>query len=151
KVVGVGTNRFEFDATGQDAFDNTGLIDLQSGGLYLGKGGTHTGGSFMLATNTVLVFGTGTHLLDSTSQIVGQGQVLFLGANVTVNGTYQLTTSPIISERSVTFNQPTLNLPGLTFMGGSVYFNQSSISFDSLVLTNGTIGGIAALTITKSM
>jgi fibronectin-binding autotransporter adhesin len=63
------------------AFNNSGIVDVQTGLLYLGNGGTHTG-SFIVADGAELTLG-GTHHLNSSQRIEGslniEGHVILGG------------------------------------------------------------------------
>src|SRR6185369_9915191 len=151
KVSGAGTTEFRNVYTTGGRFNNNGLLDLQSGTILFYLNSTHTAAHIVLATNTALNFNGGTHTLDLSTHLDGQGSVLFTGGIVTLDGPFA--TEPVvnISNGTVTFNQPTLALQSVNLIGGIANFNQTSLTLSNLVLSSGTLGGTASLLVTNSM
>ena len=79
KSGGTGTTTFE------PVFNNTGVVQVQSGTLDLTGGGTSSG-SFDAASGTTLDFGGGTHTLNTGATFTGAGSSRVVGGTATVNG-----------------------------------------------------------------
>ncbi|MDQ2696754.1 MAG: hypothetical protein M3Z21_15525, partial [Pseudomonadota bacterium] len=62
-------------------FNNSGVVDVQTGELFLGGSGTHSG-DFMVAAGQRLVF-NGTYTLQSGAAVSGGGEVEFAGGTTT--------------------------------------------------------------------
>jgi filamentous hemagglutinin family protein len=112
--------------------NNAGLLDLQTGTLSLGGGGSHTG-DFNIAVGSVLQLDGAAHSFNSGSNITGAGDVAFTG-----NNTY-------------TFNiGSTYAISGDTGINGST----SNLNFlinavtNSLTHTDGALTGTGSLTTT---
>jgi hypothetical protein len=82
KSAGPGTNGIDSHL----AFINHGTVELQQGGLQF-PNGFNSGGTFSLATNTVVNLDGGTFTFDSSSFKTGAGQLLVDAGDVALNGT----------------------------------------------------------------
>src|SRR5207244_856667 len=125
KSAGAGTTNIGFGV-----FNNTGLVQVQSGTLRLDAGGgTHTG-SFSVAAGATLEFAGTTHSLNAGSAVTGAGTVAYTGGTATIVGAgYALAGTTRVS--------------GL----GIANFN-STASTGGLDLSAGTLGGSGELTVT---
>ena len=104
-------------------FNNSGIVNVQSGTLILSGGGTDVGATYQGAGT--VNFAGGTRTLDSTSNI--QGNATFSGGQTTVNGG---TGSGL-----------------LTFTGGTATFNDTVIA-GALTQSGGELNGTGTLTAT---
>jgi autotransporter-associated beta strand protein len=106
------------------AFNNTGMVNVDSGTLSLNGGGTHSG-SFAVAAERTLRIGGGTHLLGTGTHLGGEGR--FLLADGVISG-----------EGNITLGIP------VTWTGGQ--FAGAGAGVDSVTLTrNVAITGSAFL------
>ena len=82
KSASPGTNGFDSHL----ACINLGTVELQQGGLQF-PNGFNSGGTFSLATNTVVNLDGGTFTFDASSVKTGAGQLLVDAGDVALNGT----------------------------------------------------------------
>jgi hypothetical protein len=121
-------------------FNNSGLVEVQSGTLSLNGGGTHSG---TFQGSGSLYFGGGTHTL--TGSIMNLN-VSVGGGAVAMNGTYQaantaLTGGTFTLAAGLTAHSETLNLSGGTLTG------EGDIVVSGLFIwASGTMGGAGATT-----
>jgi fibronectin-binding autotransporter adhesin len=132
-------------------FNNSGTINVLSGGLSLQAGGT-SGGSFMVPAGTYLQLGS-THALGSSSSVTGAGEVDF-GGNITVGGTYNITGATTVAYD---LGSPLVDFAGtvasvgasLTVRGAVASFHGNAISTTNFTL--GGYGGSSMFTSTASL
>ncbi|QEG35935.1 beta strand repeat-containing protein [Bythopirellula goksoeyrii] len=127
-------------------FNNTGIVEVDTGTLSLSGGGTSSG-SFTGAAGTTLGLGGG-HMLEASTS-VSAPNVMFSGSGTnTISGTYSASATTTFSGATTTFNG-TSAVPSaaLVFTGGSAIFsNTGGANADTLDLSFGLLGGTAELT-----
>jgi hypothetical protein len=141
KLAGTGTTdlRNVYGTTGR--FNNNGLLDLQSGTLSVYCGGTSSGGSFSLATNTLLLLASGTQTFTNDSAFSGTGTLrlqtpVVLGQDVdfgrlsvafepvsSVAGAFKISNSP---AGTILLTQ-SLTLPGSLDIGGALQITNPAV------------------------
>jgi hypothetical protein len=135
-------------------FNNSGTVDEQTGTLNLIEGGTSQADVGSTASFTVGAGGTlgfaGGHALGTRSQVTGAGTVTFIGGNIEVAGTYNLTGSTTVSNAQVAF-PGTLSSAGssLTISGGSVNFENNAVTTTTGTFSGGTLLGTADVRVTN--
>jgi hypothetical protein len=134
-------------------FNNSGRVEIETGRLILGAGGTHSG-RFEIGAGASLNFGGGgaAHAADTASVITGAGDLivnggaianlaglvdasgahLFSGGTANLNGIYNCTNSP------------------LTISGGTANFNTTS-AVAVVNLSSGNLGGSGPLNVLNEM
>jgi hypothetical protein len=128
KSAGTGSTTIEA------AFDNTGTVEIQTGALILGGGGS-SDGSFIVQAEATLdfthfFFTTDTpHILSATSSVSGAGNVLFGYGITTINSVYTITGSTSIAESFAVAN-----------------FN-TNVTLATLILSDGYLGGSGTVTV----
>src|SRR6267154_377249 len=75
-------------------FNNSGAVEVHTGTVSLGGGGTHTG-NFNNSAGATLEFGGGNHVLAVGSLVTGAGTVNVSGGTLTANGTFDVTGSTL--------------------------------------------------------
>ncbi len=141
KTGGTGTTAF-----GNVALVNTGDVQVQSGTLNLGDGGSATG-TFEVSANSTLQFGGSTYTLSSAASVTGAGSAVFSGGTVNAGGAYNLAGTNTFSGATVNFtNNYTITNESVVISGGAVNFNTGgTLNFASLSLSAGTLGGNLAV------
>ncbi len=126
-----------------------GTVDVQNGFFGLEGGGTSTGGTFTAETGTELQIGGATGqdwTLDTSSSIGGAGTVNLQGdANITMNGTYDVTGTTIDLTASPTAGTSTAtNFDGpVDSLGGSLLVESGTVNFNTAFVGNaGTIPNV---------
>jgi hypothetical protein len=112
-------------------FNNNGTVEVQSGTVALGNGGTGTG-SYTVAASKALTFSGGTHNLSAGSSVSGDGTVNFTGGTVNVAGSYSVSGTTAVAGGTVNFNST-----GGTTVNGS--------------LSSGTWGGSGHVSVSGTM
>lgn len=114
----------------EGAFNNSGLVDVQGGGLALMGNGTHTG-NFSVAAGTSLQFGIGNQGGTNTlsNGPTGLGEFSVRGGTVTVNGG--------------------IGTPVLSLSGGTLAINANS-TVNTFDMGSGTLSGTGDLTVTDT-
>src|ERR1019366_7779205 len=86
KTTTTGTTLFQQELGGGIvAFNNNGTVDLQTGSLALGGGGTGTNDAFSAAAGSVIDFYAGSFFFNGTQALLGAGTNRVSGATVTFN------------------------------------------------------------------
>jgi uncharacterized repeat protein (TIGR02543 family) len=140
-------------ATWPVTFNNSSLVEIQTGRLALGGSGTHSG-RFEIAAGASLNFsaGGGAHTADAASVITGAGDVI-------VSGAATITLAGLVNPSGThTFSGGTVNLNGtyictnnpVTISGATVNFNGTS-TVAIVNLSSGALGGSAVLNIMDTM
>ncbi len=133
------------------AFDNTGLLEVNSGRVDLAGGGTGTGSYSVGATRT-LGFISGSHNLGPGSIISGAGNVSFQGGSVDFAGTFNVTGSAAFNGGTVNFNPGSILTslgPTPTINGSIVTFNRgTNATLPALMLSGGYLGGSDIVNVT---
>jgi Ig-like domain-containing protein/List-Bact-rpt repeat protein len=140
-------------ATWTVTFNNSGLVDIQTGRLTLNGSGTHSG-RFEIAAGASLNFsgGAGTHVADAASVITGAGDLI-------VSGGVTATLAGLVNPSGAhTFSAGTANLNGtyictnnpVMISGATVNFNGTS-TVAAVNLSSGSLGGTAALSVMDTM
>jgi len=131
-------------------FNNSGLVEIQTGRLTLSSSGTHSG-RFEIAAAASLNFAGGS-AADAASIITGAGDLI-------VNGTATTTLAGLVNPTGMhTFSGGTANLNGnyictnnpVTISGGTVNFNGTS-TVAKVNLSSGTLGGTGLLSVMNEM
>jgi hypothetical protein len=161
---GVGANRVENAGTfrvsvnpgatlasGGIAFNNHGTVDIQTGGLELSGGGTHSG-IFTVPAGTRLAL-SGTHTAGGASSITGAGQFAVSGGTVTLAGLINVTGTNTFSGAAASVTglyictNNTLNI-----FDGTVNFDGTGVVAPATVtLRDGTLGGSGVVTVRNAM
>ena len=112
------------------AFNNSGIVDVQTGAVKLSAGGTH-GGAFRVAAGAKLEFSGGAHY--------------FSGAVFSNAGTM------LLSGGTAYFNAPT-TIPGaVTLTKQAILGGTSTVTFGNLTWSGGTLVGSAAIAVGGSL
>ena len=122
--AGTGTTSLDSNWT----INNTGTVQVQSGTLSLGGGGTSSG-PFQVSPGAALQFNVGTYTLNAGSNVSGGGSVVLSGATVNFSGT---------SASTVTGNT--------LFSAGSIG-GSGPVNFNNLAWSGGLISNTAGVTI----
>ena len=110
-------------------FNNSGSLDVQTGTLRLGGGGSSTGGSYTVASGATVEFSGGTHTLtDIVSGGSGTGRLLASGGTVDSSGTLVFAGTIGVS-------------------GGGLFNFNGAASAAAFEQSGGTIGGTGSLSI----
>ncbi len=108
--------------------------------MHLARGGVSTG-NFRLDGDTLLAFRDGTHTLESSASLSGDGIVHFMGGTVNSLATYNIADGTQVSGGSVTWDGPIDNIGReLSISGGTVTFNDAAVlQPENITLTSGTV------------
>jgi hypothetical protein len=129
-------------------FTNTGTVDVQTGTLSLTGGSSFTGGSVIGAGRLNLGGGASTtHTFAAPSTIAVAA--LTAAANVTVLGTYNVSTETLVSDGTLDVSGATLTSlgSGLVMQGGVLALGGRSPTVATLTQSSGGIAGTGTLTI----
>lgn len=134
KSAGTGTTTIGF------AFNNSGLVQAQSGTLNFSGGGISSG-QFACSNTASLSFGGGTHLLEPGASVSGAGTVDVSGGVVTVQG--QLLVGALTnSGGTLVFSSGgTPVVTNLTLNGGTVLGSDSLVVAGPFTWLSGAFGG----------
>ncbi|MCP4040425.1 MAG: hypothetical protein GY731_00520, partial [Gammaproteobacteria bacterium] len=129
-------------------FDNSGLVDVQSGTLALNGGGTHASGSFSVSGSETLKLAGG-HVADVTTGFGGSG-TLDLGSGINTlggpftftghminSGTNTITDTVAINTLSV--NDGSLDLPNATTIVGALNITRGAVTAPNLTSVGGAV------------
>src|SRR5579883_2880918 len=133
----------------EDAFNNSGTVNVQSGTLSLAGGASS--GAFVIGSGTTLDFHTGTHTLGSGSSVSGAGTFSVSGGTVNVNGSYTVTGNHSFTGGTANYLGPyALTNGAMNVTGGTVNFNAGGVASPSTVSlgTSGTLGGSNLVSVT---
>ena len=134
-------------------FVNGGTVNVEAGTLII-RGGGSDGGVYSVASGAALNLAAGTRTLLAGSQVSGGGTLLVSGGTVHANGVLGIAgTGAALRVTGGVLNVNGDAVSGLlapvTVSGGDLNFNTTSaVSLPSLVLTGGSVGGAAAVTVT---
>ncbi len=140
------------------AFNNSGVVNINSGTLSL-LGGQSTGGSFAVAAGSTLNFGpfgglfanSAQYALDGSSHVTGAGTVSFTRDAVTfASGATYTAGSTTLSDGSVTFNNAAAP-HGLTWSGGTLGGSGDVVVGGPMGWSGGTKSGSGTLTANGGM
>ena len=147
-------------------FNNSGVVNANSGTIAFNGGGTSSGTYNVPAT---LQFNGGAFSLTSSSSVAGAGTVNFSGGTMTLGGTYNITGGTTVSGTTVTVTGTIANVgPTMTVSGGqftlpttqtvtTINLSGGTLTMDaaqtltSYTQTGGTLAGTAAITVTGSV
>ncbi len=137
------------------AFNNTssgagtGVVDLQSGTLGLGAGGTaNSGSAFTGATGTTLAFTGSTYTLSAGSSVSADTVSVGGVATINVNGTYNAATTAIGGTANFNPGATVIAVGALTISGNTAAFNTGAlVTPTTLTLTGGTLTGADPVTV----
>jgi hypothetical protein len=137
KSAGTGTTY------GDIAFNNSGLVDAQSGFLDLAGGGISSG-AFIAEAGGTLEFGGGPHFLTGTSSVTGNGTVIFdsetfNGLSMTITGSYDVTGTTTFRATNAPFAFPPVEFDSNATMG---MLNLGGASSTLTALGNITVTGL---------
>lgn len=95
-------------------FNNTGIVNVDSGKLQIAGGGTSSGGTFGVDAGAVLELRS--YTLNAPTILTGAGAVLFNGGTSNINGTYTITggttiEASVVANFNTTTTLTTLSLP----------------------------------------
>jgi len=122
-------------------------VSVTSGTLSL-NGGGNSSGTFNTAAGSTLQFGGGTHFLDGASQVLGAGTNRVTSGNVTFGGNVGVTGGITVSGGTAGFGGTVGGGVPLLVSGGQANFNgASAITFASITLSGGSLGGTNDLTV----
>lgn len=149
-VKKAGTNTTTFSSA---QFNNSGVVDVQSGTLALSNGGTNTA-QFLISTNANLSLTGGTHDMKSTASIIGAGNFRMGSSTLYFSGIYDVGGSNIFSG-GTTYLQSgaAMNFrSGIVRIGGTVNFDTgTSQILGQLESARGVIRGADNITITNAL
>ncbi len=124
-----GTSGF-VDSGGALSFDNTGLVDAQTGTLDLAVGGIHSGG-FQASAGAGVRFSGGIHTLGDGTSLSGPGNIQWAGGTLSLVGTTTGTTIAAGTSFTLRNQSPAgpgrlnnaghLIIEGLSNIGGTFY------------------------------
>ena len=105
----------------EPVFNNTGIVNVDTGTLLTNGGGTSTG-AWNVATGATLTFGGGTYNLNAGSTFSGAGTVSLTTGTLTVNGATTSSASTLFSISGGSFNGTgTLTVNGpLSWTGATI-------------------------------
>ena len=137
--------------SGAVVFNNYSIVDIQTGTLNLGGGGTHSG-SFTTPAGTALALG-GTHNAGAASSITGAGQLAISGGTANFAGLVNVTGSNIVSGGTANFTGDTFCTNNTVAISvGTANFSGSGLVSPSVVrLTSGTLSGSGIVTVLSAM
>ena len=145
KTVATGTTVLQM------LFNNSGMVDVQTGTLTLGDsiGGTAAStGPFVISSGAWLRFaGSSSQTLNTGATVTGAGSVEFIGGTVALNGTYNVGGTTSVTGGAPTFYS-SATLGTLTVTAGTATFN-SSVSSGAITLSAGTLTGTGAINATS--
>jgi len=124
-----------------DAFENSGTVEVQSGTLQLIGGGTSTG-SFAILAGAVLDFGGGTHNLNSGANVSGAGTLVVSANTVNLVGTFSGPGPVVLSGGTLNANSGDGFAVTNLIIGGGILAGTGPVSITGLLTwTNGGFGG----------
>jgi uncharacterized repeat protein (TIGR01451 family) len=129
------------------AFDNSGTVNVTSGTLSFGGGGTDSG-QYTSSAGTTIAFTGGTRTLTAASAIAAgaAGTTTIAGANLTTAGTFTPAGPVSISSGSLTLNTSTpSSITGLTMNGGTLSGSAALQLAGTNTWSAGTITGSGSL------
>jgi len=131
------------------AFHNTGVVNVNSGMLWLGRddnGGTM--GDFNVASGATLRFG-GNYTLTNAADVAGAGTVEFYTGTTTLAGTFTVPNLKVSGDGNAVFNTSALpTLASVSITGGSANFTTGSpVVTQTLAISGGgNLGGSDTVT-----
>jgi hypothetical protein len=142
-------------------FESSGTVDVASGTLSVGFGGTSSG-SFTVAAGATLEIGRdGVHTFTSTSEITGAGNVVvnyFFGGVVNVAGLFNISGTTVIGSvngvgGTIHFTNPVIHVgTALTLSAGTADFSGPAVlAVPALTLNHGFTAFDATLTGTSEI
>ncbi len=135
------------------SFNNFGVVEIQTGTLDLGGGGTHSG-SFDVPAGTALILSGGTHAANGSSSITGAGQFTVSGGTANLAGLVNVSGSNTFSGGTANLNGNYICTNNTVTISGSGTANFSGTGLVSpavLNLSNGTLDGTGTVTINSGM
>ena len=126
-------------------FNNSGIVNVQSGTLVLSGSGTDVGASYT-GTGTIQ-FSGGTRTLDVASSITA-ANTTFSGGTTTINGTYNVAGTTTANGGTATLAGTLSSLGNaLVISSGTLGLNTSSASVATLTQSGGLLNGSGTLTV----
>jgi hypothetical protein len=134
------------------AFDNSGTVEIQTGTLSLGGGGTDSG-SFSVPAGTALIFSGDTHTASASSSMTGAGQLTVSGGIANLAGLVNVSGSNTFSGGTANFTGNTICTNNtVTISGGTANFSSTGLVSPAIVsLSNGALGGSGTVTVLNAM
>ncbi|MSU61692.1 MAG: hypothetical protein EXS31_04720 [Pedosphaera sp.] len=135
------------------AFNNYGAVEIQTGTLSLGGGGSHSG-TFDVSGDATLSFSGGTHTASAGSSITGDGNLTVNASVVTLAGLVNVSGTNTVSTAS------TANFTGnyictnntLVLSSGTANFNGTgTVSPAFVTLSGGTLSGNQVVAVLNQM
>ena len=137
------------------AFNNTssgagtGVVDLQSGTLGLGAGGTANSGSAITgAAGTTLAFTGSTYTLSAGSSVSADTVSVGGVGTININGTYNAATTAVGGTANFNPGATVIAVGALTISGNTAAFNTGApVTPTTLTLGGGTLAGTDPVTV----
>jgi hypothetical protein len=123
-------------------FNNSGILDLQTGTFAMTGGGI-SNGAFTGTTGTTLNFSSFNYLLTLSSSVSTAGSVVFGGSTTTVSGAFEASAGTTIIDGTVNFtNDVTLSTLTLNGFSGGLLTGSGNVTVTGLLnWTNGSMSG----------
>lgn len=138
KTSGAGVNTFTI------AFNNGGLVDIQTGALSLNSGGTNTGQFTCSSSTAGLRFNGGTYALLDSSSITGPGSVSSQSGTVNLQGSVAV--GAWTNNTSLNFNTlTTAYITNLTVTANIFNASNAIVIPGMFAWTGGTIGSAGSI------
>jgi autotransporter-associated beta strand protein len=107
---------------------------------------------FTVNTGATVAFNGGVHEFNAGATVSGGGGASFTAGMVTFNDTFNVSGPKTFSGGTVNFNGPVSGLGStLALSVGGVNFNSSPMTFTTLNLSGGALGGSAKITVTDRL
>ena len=147
----VGTNTFQNAGTlivagstptafaAQVALHNSGVIQVNTGGLTLSGPGLHSG-QFIVANGLTLTLAGGTHTLTTSGRISGAGTASIAGATLLSEGQLDSLGRFMVTAGTATLNSPH-TIAALTVTGGTLNGSGEVTATSQFLWQGGTLGG----------
>ncbi len=142
KSAGAGATRIDW------TLNNSGSVQVLSGRLNLNGGGASSG-PYSAAAGTTLEFSGGTHELSAGATVSGDGAVEFSGGAVNLHAAYNVGGGTNFSGGVVHFGGSVAGVSSnLAIASGGAYFDWDPITFSTVNLSGGALGGVRDITVT---
>jgi len=136
------------------SLNNSGIVEIQTGTLNLGGGGTHSG-SFDVPSSAALILSSGIHAASGSSSIAGAGQLMVSGGIANLAGLVNVSGSNTFSGGTANFTGNTICTNNTVTISGGGTANFSSTGLVSPAVLdlkeNGTLTGTSTVTVLSTM
>jgi hypothetical protein len=147
-----GTNTTGGGVSAGIVFNNTGVVEANSGVLSFGNVGVCSAtcaGSWSVLTGDTLLLGSGTTPGALSGPITGAGTVNFNTGTVNYTGTYNVTGSTTATGGTANFTMPATSFGAITITSGTLNLSTGkAVTTTTLTQSAGTLTGSDALTVT---